>query len=80
MLTMASVAATCSTIWELRPFHDLLGQVLIIATGFDKQLLERGSALLVIPLVLLQAALDDQARNRLVTNALRDSLEKCEKE
>jgi hypothetical protein len=64
----------------LGPFHELLGQVLIIATRFNKQLLERASALLVIPPVLLEAALDDGARNRLVTNALRDGLEQCEKE
>jgi hypothetical protein len=59
-----------NNIWELRPFHGLFGKVLLVATCLRKQLLERISALPVISLVLLQAALDDCARDRLVVDTL----------
>src|SRR5467141_3359300 len=59
-----------NNIWELRPFHGLFGKVLLVATCLRKQLLERISALPVISLVLLQAALDDCTRDRLVVDTL----------
>lgn len=54
-----------NNIWQLRPFHGLFGKVLLVATCFRKQLLEGISTLPVMSLVLLQAALDDCARDRL---------------
>lgn len=65
-------------IWELRPFHELFGKVLLVATCPRKQLLEGISALPVISLVLPQAALDDCARNRLVAETLGDHVNASE--
>ena len=67
-----------NNIWELRPFHGLFVKVLLVATCLRKQLLERISALPVISLVLLQAALDDCARDRLVVDTLGDRVDASE--
>ena len=64
-----------NNIWELRPFHGLFGKVPLLATCLRKQLLERISALPVISLVLLQAALDNCARDRLVVDTLGDRVD-----
>jgi hypothetical protein len=66
-------------IWQLRPFHGLFGKVLLVATCLRKQLLERISALPVISLVLLQAALDDCASDRLVVDTLPGRVEASER-
>ena len=57
----------------------IVGKVLLVATCLRKQLLEGISALPVISLVLLQAVLDDCARDRLVADTSRDRVAASER-
>jgi len=48
----------------------LLGKMLVIATGFSKQLLERRLTRLVVASIFFQSGLNDIARNRLEPDTL----------
>jgi hypothetical protein len=55
---------------QLRSLHRLFGNVLVVATGFSKHLLERCLTLLVFADVFSQSGFNDFTRNRIVPDVL----------